>query len=76
MPDREFWKTLASEPAPLFGSENDDRLARGTAPERYNPISGRVESLLRDSTEAALLWPWTPGSATVVGLDQDQEEEE
>ena len=75
LPDDAFWQTLASATAPVFGLENDELLRRGSAPERYNPITGRVESLLRDSDASELVWPWVPSSATIVGAELDEEEE-
>ena len=76
LPDEAFWQTLASASAPIFGLENDALLREGTAPERYNPITGRVESLLRDSEAEELLWPWLPSSTTIVGKSNTEEEEE
>ena len=70
--DPEVWKSLALASAPIFGLENHDRLANGQAPERYNPISGLVESLERNE-DGTLKWPWSPKSTHVVGTPIDSE---
>ncbi len=74
--DNEYWNTFAGSVSPIFGHENDDRLGRGNAPERYNPISGRVESLRRDQDAAELYWDWAPESVATIGDDLVEEEEE
>ncbi len=53
----DYWRWAGDPAAPLFGYENNDRLSRGQAPERYNPVTGRVESLDRDEASGTLLWP-------------------
>ncbi len=53
----DYWRWAGDPAAPLFGYENNDRLSRGHAPERYNPVTGRVESLDRDEATGTLLWP-------------------
>lgn len=78
--DAAAWKRLAVESAPIFGLENHHRLTQGLAPERYNPINGRVETLERGE-DGAIEWPWYPKSVQVVGaapdadtLDSEEEE--
>lgn len=77
--DEDFWRLFTGDDASLFGSENESRLRDGLAPERYNPISGRVEPLLRDQVEAALIWPWPTADKIVVVVPDEPvvgEEEE
>lgn len=74
----ELWRAYSNDPVPTFGLENQERLAQGLAPERYNPVSGRVESLHRNTETAEILWPGTPQSVTTIGPSKnaDFEEEE
>lgn len=65
--DTAFWRLFAEDESPLFGFENATRLTNGNPPERYNPVTGRVESLLRSREEAAVLWPSTATSSLVIG---------
>ncbi len=67
--DDEFWQLFDEEGAPLFGFENGLRLHAGEAPERYNPITRKVESLHRHRDEGILLWQWSPSSTTIVEGD-------
>lgn len=67
MDDDAFWRLFADDTAPVFGFENGTRLGKGEAPERYNPITGRVESLERDQEAGTLLWAWQPDDPYVVG---------
>ncbi len=69
--DAEYWPTLADDVAPVFGYENNPRLAQGQAPERFNPVTGRVESLDRNPLDGALVWPGTESARLVVGPDSD-----
>ena len=55
--DSEFWSTTVDPLEPLFGYENLTRLEAGLPPERFNPISGRVEVLERDQATGAVRWP-------------------
>lgn len=74
--DDEFWRIFADQDAPIFGLENLDRLSSGGAPERFNPITGRVESIDRDMDENMLAWPWdaTLETVTTSGLRSEEEE--
>lgn len=78
--DTDFWQLFSRDDATVFGMENTSRLRNGKAPERYNPVSGRVEPILRNQTEATLLWPWPTAHKVVVGAPDDRpamyEEEE
>ena len=65
--DTAFWRLFAEDESPLFGFENATRLTNGTPPERYNPVTGRVESLLRSREEATVLWPTDATSSLVIG---------
>lgn len=65
--DTAFWRLFAEDESPLFGFENATRLTNGTPPERYNPVTGRVESLLRSREDAAVLWPTDATSSLVIG---------
>ena len=67
--DDAFWQLFDEESAPLFGYENGPRLRDGIAPERYNPVTRRVESLERHRGEGILLWGWSPGVTTIVEGD-------
>jgi hypothetical protein len=65
--DPEFWRLFAEDTAPVFGFENSTRLGKGEAPERYNPVTGRVEALSRDADAGTLDWQWAPSKITIVG---------
>lgn len=62
-----YWIDAANPAAPRFGYENVDRLSDGAAPERYNPITGRVESLDRDGETGALVWPGDATDPVILG---------
>ncbi len=64
--DDAFWQLFDEQSAPLFGYENGLRLRDGFAPQRYNPVTRRVESLERRRDEGILLWGWSPGTTTIV----------
>ena len=64
--DDAFWQLFDEQSAPLFGYENGLRLRDGDAPQRYNPVTRRVESLERHRDEGILLWGWSPGTTTIV----------
>lgn len=68
--DSAYWQLVADRATPAFGLENVERLKNGEAPERFNPVLGRVETLQRNSGEAALSWPAT--SHDVLDLRHDQ----
>ena len=70
VPNATFWKALSLDTAPLFGLENHGRLEGGLPPERYNPVSGRVESLQRDDS-GQIRWPFRAKSTTAVGVELD-----
>ncbi len=74
--DDAFWRLFAEEEAPIFGLENVGRLAGGGAPERYNPVTGRVESIDRDVEQNLLTWPWESTLATASTTRLLAEEEE
>lgn len=65
--DEAFWRLFADDDAPVFGYENGVRLNKGAAPERYNPITGRVEQLLRSEAAGTLSWSWLPDDPNVIG---------
>lgn len=65
--DAAFWRLFADDLVPIFGFENGARLARGEAPERYNPVSGRVEALERNADEGTLSWPTLVSRDHTVG---------
>ena len=67
--DDSFWRLFDEESAPLFGFENGLRLRAGEAPERFNPVTRRIESLVRYQDEGILLWTWSPDSTTIVEGD-------
>ena len=64
--DKAFWQLFDEQSAPVFGYENGPRLAEGQAPERYNPVTRRVETLGRHQAEGILLWDWSPNATTIV----------
>lgn len=68
--DTSFWQLFDEQSAPLFGYENGLRLRDGQAPQRYNPVTRRVESLERHREEGILLWGWSPGTTTIVEGDE------
>lgn len=69
--DDAFWRFLADDPVPIFGFENGARIAKGSPPERFNPITGRVEQLIRNADDSTLSWPWSAdGSLTIGGGDR------
>ena len=69
--DDTFWRLFADDSAPIFGFENGARIERGSAPERYNPITGRVEQLVRNADDSTLSWSWSAdGSLTIGGEDR------
>lgn len=65
--DDAFWRLFADDDAPVFGYENGLRLGNGQAPERYNPITGRVEKLRRSEAAGTLSWSWLPDDPHVIG---------
>ncbi len=65
--DDAFWRLFADDDAPVFGYENGLRLGNGQAPERYNPITGRVEKLRRNESAGTLSWSWLPDDPHVIG---------
>ena len=69
MDDPTFWRLFSKDTAPVFGFENETRLGKGDSPERYNPVTGRVESLERIEAEGILLWPWQSEDPHIVGPD-------
>ncbi len=60
--DETFWSGMADDGAPWFGSENNARLRGGSAPQRYNPVLGRIETLDRSATTGAVFWPQRPAT--------------
>lgn len=64
--DSAFWRLFAEDESPLFGFENATRLTNGNAPERYNPVIGRVESLARSREESTVAWPMNESSSLVI----------
>lgn len=67
--DADFWRLFDEERAPLFGFENGLRLRDGKAPERFNPVTRKVESLERYREDGILLWTWSPESTTIIEGD-------
>lgn len=68
--DPEFWKLFADQESPLFGFENATKLSHGEAPERYNPVIGRVEQLARDREQSTISWPHEADSTLLIGRDE------
>lgn len=65
--DDSFWRLFADDDSPVFGYENGLRLSNGQQPERYNPITGRVETLRRNELAGTLSWSWLPDDPHVIG---------
>jgi len=65
--DDAFWRLFADDDAPVFGYENGLRLGNGQPPERYNPITGRVEVLKRYEDAGSMSWTWLPDDPHVIG---------
>ena len=65
--DSAFWRLFAEETAPIFGFENGTRLSKGDPPERYNPVTGRVEALIRNVDEATVTWPESAERSLIIG---------
>lgn len=55
--DKDYWRLVSAEPAPFFGLENAARLTDGDAPQRFNPVLGKVETLSRAPDDNTLWWP-------------------
>ncbi|MGI9605939.1 MAG: hypothetical protein ACR2P0_07340 [Acidimicrobiales bacterium] len=53
--DEALWRATADSLSPVFGYENNRRLATGLPPERYNPLTDRVEHLRRRA-DGQLFW--------------------
>jgi len=66
-----FWRLFAEDESPVFGFENATRLSKGTAPERYNPVTGRVEQLSRQRAQATVWWPDVAASVLIVGKEPE-----
>lgn len=69
--DSAFWRLFAEDVAPVFGFENGTRLGKGEPPERYNPVIGRVEALIRDSEGATVSWPVSAETSLIIGGEID-----
>lgn len=67
--DVDFWQLHASDDRPLFGFENASRLRKGGPPERYNPVTGRAEALVRDGEDRSISWPPITRSVFVLGSE-------
>lgn len=68
--DADFWRLQSADERPIFGFENGTRLGKGEAPQRYNPVIGRVETLTRNSDDGSLAWPEAATSILVLGREQ------
>jgi len=66
IPDQEYWEDMADLATPVFGSENNARLELGRPPERFNPVTGRVEELLRDTSSGTVRWSSDPTHRSLV----------
>ena len=64
--DAEFWPTMVDDLCPVFGFENNVRLGKGLAPERFNPVKSRVEVLERDRETGAVHWPAAPDTRRIT----------
>ena len=65
--DSAFWRLFAEDDAPMFGFENGTLLGKGEPPERYNPITGRIEALVRSVDDATVAWPDAAESSLIIG---------
>ena len=61
IPNDRFWRLVADPDEPIFGLENNVRLELGKAPERYNPITDRIETIERDPATGIARWPRPDG---------------
>ena len=68
--DDAFWRVFSDSDTPLFGYENATRLSKGDAPERYNPVIGRVEKLERDRDAATITWPQEAEHVLLIGRNE------
>jgi hypothetical protein len=57
MPNDRYWRSAADRREPIYGLENHVRLEIGRPPERYNPVSDRIETLERDPDTGIASWP-------------------
>lgn len=69
--DADFWRLQSVDERPIFGFENGTRLGKGDAPQRYNPVVGRVETLTRNSDDGSVAWPQTAANVLVIGSEQE-----
>lgn len=65
--DDAFWRLFADDDAPVFGYENGLRVGDGKPPERYNPVTGKIETLRRNTAAGTLSWSWLPDDPHVIG---------
>lgn len=84
IPNDRYWRQAADPKGPAFGLENNVRLELGRAPERYNPITDRIETLEREPVSGIASWP-RPEGAVWHGLglglegpaqDEDDDDDE
>lgn len=61
VPNDRFWRLVADPDEPIFGLENNLRLQLGKPPERYNPITDRIETIERDAGTGIVRWPRPDG---------------
>ncbi len=75
--DSTFWKSLADDAAPWFGDENTIRLDSGEPPQRYNPVTGRIETLERHAESGEMSWPRSARTRIVLhdGFGRDNVED-
>ena len=84
IPNDRYWRLVADPSEPIFGLENNVRLELGRPPERYNPITDRIETLERDAHNGIASWPrpagivWRGlgvGLVNPPGLDGDSDDD-
>lgn len=61
IPNDRYWRLVADPDEPVFGLENNVRLELGKPPERYNPITDRIETMDRDAGTGIARWPRPDG---------------
>ncbi len=76
VPNDRYWRQAADPHEPVFGLENNVRLELGRPPERYNPITDRIETLERDPVSGIARWPRPEGTVwhgLGLGIDEPPE---
>lgn len=78
VPNDRYWRRAADPTGPVFGLENNVRLELGRPPERYNPITDRIETLERDAETGIASWPRPEGvvwHGLGVGMDEPPDDD-